>query len=68
MEEDSGEDFGAKALNNATKRKFDYSFSSSDEEDDEEAKDSDDSVEEIKHALMIKKPLQQSALAASQME
>ena len=42
MDEDSGEEFSAKALQQATKRKFDYSFSSSSSENengDEENKD-----------------------------
>lgn len=55
MDVDSEENFRAKAMNIATKRKFDYSFSSTDEED-EEVKDSDDSIEEIQTALIMKKP------------
>lgn len=64
---DPEEEFGAKALNVATKRKFDYSFSSSTDEDPEETKnDSDDSVDEIKDALMVQKPSAYATAAAQQ--
>ena len=68
MNEDSGEEnFRAKAMNIASKRKFDYSFSSTDEED-EDAKDSDDSIDEIKTALVVNNPQLQLVPAPSQMQ
>ena len=63
MDEDSGEEFSAKALQQATKRKFDYSFSSSSENEndngEEENKDyseGDESADDIKEALFVQKP------------
>ena len=70
MDGDSGDEFsGVKTLAQATKRKFDYSFSSSSENEenaDEEAKgssDGDESADEIKQALFVQKPQPRASLS-----
>ena len=56
-ESGSAEEFTQKAMRQATKRKFDYSFSSSSDEerkqDSEEEDDDDESADEIKEALLV---------------
>ena len=61
MADDSGEEeFGAKALHQAQKRKFDYSFSSSSNDEEDKLASDEESADEIKQALLVQKPNQSS--------